>query len=262
MNLIQRRKLILDELKINESVEVKILAKMTKSSEVTIRNDLRELEQQGKLVRFFGGAHRKAQLITETFNHELSKDELAVSNRYAINSDAKLRIAKYAATLVPLNATLILDSGSTTHLIAEELAKRGNITVITNNLLAAVSLSNAINTTLILCGGLYRAKSHSLHGKIAEEALRDIRADLMFIGADSFDPVLGMTTFNEGFNISRVMSEKANQIIAVVDSSKFKRAGYNQILSTEQIDILITDTGITSELTNEFTNKGINVKSV
>ncbi|PJC86788.1 transcriptional regulator [Vibrio sp. HA2012] len=267
MNLILRRQKILEQLESHGTVEVKNLATLLDASEVTVRADLRTLEQEGKLIRFFGGAQlpessKQTVMTAEPPVSRELKDEVSISSRYSINSDEKVRIAKRAAELVPANATIILDSGSTTHLVAEELTLRGNITAITNNLSAAIALSDSPNTTLVICGGVYRPKTQSMHGQKAEQCLDGVSADFLFIGADGLDPKRGITTFNEGYNISRVMANCATKIVAVVDSSKFTRAGFNQVLDIEQIDILITDTGIQPETKTQFQQAGLQVITV
>lgn len=265
MNLIQRRQKILQELEVKGTVEVKKLASMFNASEVTVRADLRTLEKDGKLVRFFGGAQLPDNTLVSTTvapepkSTKNLKDELSISSRYYINSEEKVCIAKRAASMVPVSASIILDSGSTTHLVAEELSVRGALTVITNNLSAAMALSDAPDTTLVICGGIYRSKTQSMHGQKAEQCLDGVNADILFIGADGMDSERGITTFNEGYHISKVMAASADKIVAVVDSSKFKRSGFNQVLDAKQIDMLITDKGISSELVAQFSEAGIEV---
>lgn len=263
MNLILRRQKILEQLETDGTVEVKTLADLFDSSEVTIRADLRALEKEGKLVRFFGGAQLPAERLIERKDEsqasEEIKDELAINSRYEIKSEEKIAIAKYAAKLVPVNSTVIIDSGSTTHLIAEELSVAGGVTVITNNLSAAVALSDAPKTTLVICGGVYRAKTQSMHGQKAEQCLEGVSADILFTGVDGIDPKRGITTFNEGFHISKVMADCARKIIVVADSSKFSRAGFNQVLGIERIDMLITDKGISSSTFEQFVAAGVDV---
>ncbi|MGQ7188322.1 DeoR/GlpR family DNA-binding transcription regulator, partial [Escherichia sp. HC-CC] len=104
------------------------------------------------------------------------------------------------------------------------------ITVITNSLPAAFALSENKDITLVVCGGTVRHKTRSMHGSIAERSLQDINADLMFVGADGIDAVNGITTFNEGYSVSGAMVTAANKVIAVLDSSKFNRRGFNQVL--------------------------------
>ena len=126
----------------------------------------------------------------------------------------------------------------------QKIREKENITVITNSLPAAFALSENKDITLVVCGGTVRHKTRSMHGSIAERSLQDINADLMFVGADGIDAVNGITTFNEGYSISGAMVTAANKVIAVLDSSKFNRRGFNQVLPIEKIDIIITDDAV------------------
>ncbi|KOE62529.1 DeoR/GlpR family DNA-binding transcription regulator, partial [Aggregatibacter actinomycetemcomitans] len=143
MNAFDRRNLIIDLLKENGSVLVSDLAKRFNVSEVSIRTDLRLLEAQNLLTRFHGGAGLLQSQDNETF----------LDDRYLLSPDPKIRIAKAAAGLIKEGDTIILDSGSTTMMIANELLKIKNITVITNNLPAAFVLSDSVDITLVICGG-------------------------------------------------------------------------------------------------------------
>ncbi|XNN30416.1 DeoR/GlpR family DNA-binding transcription regulator [Escherichia coli] len=138
----------------------------------------------------------------------------------------------------------MLDSGSTTMLIAEGLMTAKNITVITNSLRQRLPFPKI--KTLLWSSVVARSaiKTRSMHGSIAERSLQDINADLMFVGADGIDAVNGITTFNEGYSISGAMVTAANKVIAVLDSSKFNRRGFNQVLPIEKIDIIITDDAV------------------
>lgn len=152
---------------------------------------------------------------------------------------------------------LLLDSGSTTMLIAEELVKLKNITVITNSLTSAFILSDNSDIMLFMCGGTLRQKTRSFHGKIAEQSLDGISADVLFVGADGIDANRGITTFNEGYTISSVMANAAKNVIAVLDSSKFGRNGFNVVLPLNKLNTIITDTGVDSKCQQEFEAKGI-----
>ena len=158
--------------------------------------------------------------------------------------------------------TVILDSGSTTLLIAEALVRMTNITVITNSLPAAFTLSENKDITLVVCGGTVRHKTHSMHGTIAERSLQGISADLMFVGADGIDTTNGITTFNEGYSISGVMAAAAHKVIAVLDASKFNRRGFNQVLPMDKINCVITDSEINEEHRKTLKSTGIELHIV
>ncbi|MFC6124260.1 DeoR/GlpR family DNA-binding transcription regulator [Phytobacter sp. SCO41] len=239
MNSFERRNKIVDLVNAQGSVLVIDLSNTFGISEVTIRADLRLLEEKGLVTRFHGGAAKPGTHMMESDNQEVTLED-----RYKLASDPKKRIAQAATGMIEEGMTVILDSGSTTMLIAEALAKKSNITVITNSLPAAFTLSDNKDITLVVCGGTVRHKTHSMHGTIAERSLQGISADLMFVGADGIDTTNGITTFNEGYSISGVMAAAAHKVVAVLDASKFNRRGFNQVLPMDKIDCVITDEGI------------------
>ncbi|RJX67149.1 DeoR/GlpR transcriptional regulator [Vibrio sinensis] len=259
MNIRSRRDKIIQLLSEQGSVEVKDLASRLATSLVTVRSDLSSLEKEGKLQRFFGGAKLPDTTHTLKDKNQKFDFELDVSQRYKINDTAKTRIARKAAEMVPSNATVIIDSGSTTHLLARELAKKGNLTVITNNLAAASSLVCVNSITLALSGGIYRSVSQSIHGQKAEQFFDGIYADIAFIGADGLDPERGITTFNEGYNVTQVMAQCAKLIFILADSSKLSRSGFNEVLAPEQLQTIITDSEIPQSVIDRFEEKGISV---
>lgn len=255
MNVLERHERILELLNVNGRVDVKNLVELFDTSEVTVRADLRKLEQDNKLKRFHGGAQS-----LESLPHSIENGrEVKLEKRYKINASAKERIASAAAKYVKPGHSVILDSGSTTHLVAEHIAEAGQIIAITNNLPAASALAEAPNTTLVICGGTYRVKTKSLHGIKAEQCLEGVSADILFIGADGIDPEKGITTFNDGYTISAVMADCAKKIIAVVDSTKMGRVGFNSVLSTDKLDVLITDSDCPELYVERFRSKGIDV---
>ncbi|WP_368299546.1 DeoR/GlpR family DNA-binding transcription regulator [Kluyvera sichuanensis] len=257
MNSFERRNKIVDMVNTQGSVLVLDLSNLFGISEVTIRADLRLLEEKGLLTRFHGGAARPGSNLAETENQEVMLED-----RYQLASDPKKRIAKAAAALIKEGMTVILDSGSTTLLIAEELVNMNNITVITNSLPAAFALSDNKDITLVVCGGTVRHKTHSMHGTIAERSLQGICADLMFVGADGIDATHGITTFNEGYSISSVMAAAAHKVIAVLDATKFNRRGFNQVLPMEKIHCVMTDSEIAQSDIAALAETGVELEIV
>lgn len=254
MNSFERRNKIVDMVNSQGSVLVLDLSNTFGISEVTIRADLRMLEEKGLVTRFHGGAARPGSSLMEAENVEVMLED-----RYQLAKDPKKRIADAAASMIKDGMTVILDSGSTTLLIAEALLKKANITVITNSLPAAFALSDNKDITLVVCGGTVRHKTHSMHGTLAEHSLQGISADIMFVGADGMDMTNGITTFNEGYSISAVMASAAHKVVAVLDASKFNRRGFNQVLPIKQINCIITDDSISTEDKIELEKSGLEV---
>ncbi|WP_011609295.1 DeoR/GlpR family DNA-binding transcription regulator [Histophilus somni] len=258
MNTFERRHQIIELLKENGIVSVNDLAKRFNVSEVSVRTDLRMLEEQGILTRFHGGAafSNSNEKPYEKKERNESK-ETSLEERHGLSHDPKSHIARIAAQLVKEGDTVILDSGSTTLMIAYELLKIKNITVITNNLPAAVVLSDSPDITLVICGGTLRHKTRSMHGTITENSLQGIRADIMFVGADGVDAKIGLTTFNEGYNISSIMADISAKVVAVVDATKFNRNGFNLVLPMQKLDLVITDNSLTKEKQLELISVGV-----
>ncbi|QWA12244.1 DeoR/GlpR transcriptional regulator [Sodalis ligni] len=264
MHLVERRNEILHCLNSAGSVQVAELAQTLATSEVTIRNDLKYLEQKGALIRFHGGATLPENALSSRLPPAqaaptTAQTELVLEDRVSIARDPKRRIAVRAAGLVKPGDSIILDSGSTTLNVAEELAKRGSMTVLTNNLPAALALSGNQEITLVLCGGTFRHKTRSFHGAHTEAVLQGVTANILFIGADGIDARIGISTFNEGFAISGVMANAAKKVVAVLDSSKFGRNGFNLVLPIDKIHTLITDDGINDKDRTDLEQQGIEV---
>lgn len=259
MNTFERRHQIIELLKENGMVSVNDLAKRFNVSEVSVRTDLRMLEEQGVLIRFHGGAALSNEKSHENNERKESK-ETSLEERHNLSHDPKSHIARVAAQLVKEGDTIILDSGSTTLMIAYELLKIKNITVITNNLPAAVVLSDSPDITLVICGGTLRHKTRSMHGTITENSLQGIRADIMFVGADGVDVKMGLTTFNEGYNISSIMANISAKVVAVVDATKFNRNGFNIVLPMQKLDLVITDNSLSKEKQQEIILADVRLK--
>lgn len=158
---------------------------------------------------------------------------------------------------------VILDSGSTTEQIAYNLSDKHDVTVMTNGIHIAYHLANKTNVSLMLTGGIIRDNSYSLHGAGAESFLSDFRFNTLFIGVDGFDIESGITTPHQGeADINRKMIEAAQTIVAITDSSKFKRQSFCMIARPEQLNMLITDSGIPKDYLTKLTALGIDVRIV
>lgn len=211
------------------------------TTSVTIRKDLAILERRGILKRTHGGAIKTKKLYPG----------LALNEKEKINLEEKLRIVKRAAKLVAEGDTIILDSGSTTSLLAKEIKNMQRVTVITN----AMNIANELIHTdvkVILIGGSLLKETSTLVGPLADDVLRKITADKLFLGVDGIDFAAGLTTpdINEA-HTSSVMMQVSGEIILVVDSSKFGRRSLGVISKVKDIDTLIT----TKKLSNTEIDK-------
>lgn len=227
----------------------KDLPQMFNTTSVTIRKDLAILEQRGLLKRTHGGAIRTRHLYPG----------LALTEKEKINTEEKIRIAKKAAMLISDGDTIILDSGSTTSLIAKEIKNRKNITVITNAINIANILINS-EIEVILIGGSLIKETSTLVGPLADESLRKISADKLFLGVDGIDFKLGLTTPNiYEAQTSRVMMEVSGDVILVVDASKFGRRSLGVISGINEIDRIITTKKLSENELNKFNEYHVEV---
>ncbi|MEO6817629.1 MAG: hypothetical protein ABI177_13105 [Edaphobacter sp.] len=149
--------------------------------------------------------------------------------------------AAAAAKLVRNNQCVLLDSGATTTAIARELRKFSNLTIITNAINIATELGHP-EFEIVMTGGTLRKNSFSLVEPMAEDMLVQIRADILFLGVDGFDPKIGITTPNVlKSRVNRTMVKASRKVVAVCDSTKFNRSSMALIVSPTAIDTVITD---------------------
>jgi DeoR family transcriptional regulator of aga operon len=153
----------------------------------------------------------------------------------------KALIAQAAAAMVEEGQSVLLDSGTTTTAIARSLKDMAKLTVITNATNIAVELAGT-HIEVILTGGMLRKNSFSLVGPLAEQTLRQLSADILFLGVDGFDTKAGLFTPNLlESQVNRAMVEIARRTVAVCDSSKFGRRSLCNIMPVEAIHEVITD---------------------
>ena len=206
-----------------------------RTSLITIRKDLEFLHHQGQLERTHGGA-----LPVKT--GALMDSSLQEKER--LHRQEKVHIAAVAARMVGKGQVIILDSGTTTTAIARACRQVKNLTIITNATNIAAELADS-PVEVILTGGVLRRNSYSLVGPLAEESLRKLSADLLFLAVDGFDVRYGLTTPNLlEARVNRAMAESARRTVVVCDSSKFGRRSLSLILPTSAVHETITDNGI------------------
>lgn len=249
----ERRRTILELLRQDGKVLVNPLACRFATSQVTIRQDLEVLHAQGLLHRTHGGALplRAAALVDPSLH-----DKARLFRR------EKHRIAIAAVRQVQEGQSVVLDSGSTTTAVARELRRFRQLTVITNAVNIAAELAGTA-VEVILTGGSLRPNSFSLVGPLAENTLRRLSADVLFLGVDGFDPQFGLTTPNVmEAKVNQVMMQIARRRVVVCDSSKFGSRSLSRIALPSAIQQVITDRGLAEEDARQLRDAGIEVTIV
>lgn len=250
---VERRKKILSSISENGKVLVHELSKEFEVSEVTIRNDLEQLEKKNMLLRARGGAIKIDSNVG--IDHRLSeKDKLHYQEKTAIG--------KCAAKLINDYDTIIVDSGTTTIEIMRNLPSLTEITVITNaiNIVNQLVATHSVSINLIIPGGYLRKNSLSMVGPLSEKNFKNFYVDKVFIGVDGFDTKHGIYTPNiEEAHLNEIMIEIAKEVIVVTDSSKFSRKSLAYICDISRINTVVTDKGISEEDKKRLEDAGIKV---
>lgn len=213
-------------------VEVTSLSELLNVSQVTIRKDLDVLEERGLLIREHGyAAIRNSDDIT---------------NRLAVRYDIKLKIARAAAGIVANGETVMIESGSSCALLAEQLAtEKKDVTIITNSAFIAGHIRESAIGKVILLGGDYQRESQVMVGPMVRKCAREFFVDKLFMGTDGFIPQAGFTCGDMmRAEAMKIMAESARHTIILTDSSKFAQQGVVLQSRFENINMVFTDDGI------------------
>jgi DeoR family transcriptional regulator, aga operon transcriptional repressor len=249
----ERRREILRLMEADGRVLVSDLAKRFRTSFITIRKDLEALDHNGHLERTHGGAL--------PVKIGALKDQ-SLQEKAGMHRKEKLRIAQAAAQMIRHGQVIILDSGTTTTAIARACRHFNSLTIVTNATNIAAELAET-SIEVILTGGTLRKNSFSLVGPLAEESLRKLNADLLFLAVDGFDVGYGLTTPNLlEARVNRAMAESARRTVVVCDSSKFGRRSLSLILPTSAVHETITDKDIPKRDLKALHDQDIEVKLV
>lgn len=176
----------------------------------------------------------------------------------------KLRIARAAAALVQENETVGFAAGTTTTLVARQLLHRRNLHIITNAVNIGMELSSSARLQTMLTGGSMRwAGAFSLVGPVAIDALSVVVMDRLFLSATGVDAEHGATIIEpDEAAVFRAMARQARQVIVVADSSKLGQVSPAVVCPAADIDMLITDNGISEEAARAFEKVGVRILAV
>ena len=243
----KRQSTIVNLVNSTNKISVTTLANKLNVSEVTIRKDLNLLSNYGIIIREHGYA--------------LKKNSVDIRNRLSVNYDIKTKIAKKAAKLIDFNETIIIGSGSTCALLAEEIARtKPGVTIITHSIYIVEHASKLGNNKIILLGGEYQNDSQVMVGPLVRLNAKQYFVDKIFLGTDGFVKNIGfMGSDSLRTEAIKNMPESARNIIMLTDSSKFNKMGILVQFTQNSISRLITDSQISKEYSDFFTSKGIHL---
>lgn len=227
-----RRQRILELLAQEGQVKVIQLSELFHTTPVTIRSDLAALEKDGYLKRVTGGA-------VQTVRNFYTMD---AQQRKNYNSEAKAAVAKAAAELIDDGDTLLINSGTTTLLIAAELKKRNSLNIVTNSMAVAVELASCPTFRVLLLGGEVNAQYSFSYGNTALEQMSRYKADKAILSIDGIHSQAGITTYHaEESPICRMMMERSHETIVAADFSKFGFESFSNIADIQSADYYVTN---------------------
>lgn len=214
-----------------KSVSVSELAKMFSVTEETIRRDLKYLEDEGVLIRTYGGA----------FIQDGVENDINVDIRETIFVENKEKIAIKCAELIHHGDSIFLDASTTSLFISAKIRNK-RVTVITNSLKVANTLADSESVRLITVGGLLSSKSMSFLGRSALNSLQGFFVDKAFISCRSVSIEHGVTDSNEQqAELRQLAIKRANKVFLVADHTKFNKTSFATIGSFDEIDYIVVD---------------------
>lgn len=246
----ERHLYIKDQLYRNGFVTVQELAEQLEVTGATIRRDLRIMEGENILRRNHGGASLVHDKVIE----------LSLNDRSAINPEAKARIAAVAAEILQESDSMGVTSGSTIEAFVRQIKYKGPMKVVTPSIRLGVLLSEKMDVDLRILGGRVVANSMSTRDEYSIKGLDNVRCSKLFFSCDGFSVEDGVTSaFVEEAHLTECMMNVAQQRILLADSSKIGKCGFGRICGIEDVDTLITDSGISDSLREKIEALGVEV---
>lgn len=243
----ERQQQILALAQENGRVDVPSLAEEFGVTQETIRRDLSTLDRAGLLRRVHGGALPAGGLHLEP----------GLAERDSTAAAEKERIARAALELLPTEGSVLLDAGTTTSRLAALLPPDCRLTVVTNALPVAARLADHPELTLHLVGGRLRHRTQAAVDAWALRDLADVHADVAVIATNGFSPAGGLSTPDLAeAAVKRAMLAGARRVVLLADSGKYGDQHFARFGTLSEVDVLVTDTGLTDQQTAEIENLG------
>jgi DeoR family transcriptional regulator, aga operon transcriptional repressor len=250
MTITDRHQYILQKLHENGRVDIQELSDSIQVSGVTIRKDLKLLEERNLLFRTRGGGSIVNPYAVEK----------PINEKEYIKVEEKKKIARAALPFIEQTQSIIIGSGTTVFELSRILHPSKQLTVITPALKVALELYNRSNVEVLLLGGLVHQSSAAAAGAFAERILDDLSCDILFLGVDGIDIDFGLSIANiTETSLNQKMIQMAQKVIIMADGSKFGRRGLGKIGSLDQVEYIITDSSIPSGTYRQLEENGIKV---
>lgn len=253
MTILERHRHILNKLQEAGFVRVADLSQELNVSAVTIRKDLKELEARNLLHRSHGSASLRAFYVNDR----------PVGEKENLYASEKLRIAHAAVQRLRPDDAIIIGSGTTALALARLIPVESRLRVLTSALHVSTALLHHEQVEVVQLGGIVRRSSASTVGPYTEQMIRDFACTKLFLGVDGITLDYGLTTANlMEAHLNRLMIRAAQQTIVMADASKFGCKGFGKICTVEEVDVILTDEGISAATVGELEARGVTAEVV
>ncbi len=245
----ERQMQILQYLTRHESIEVTELSGLLKVSPSTIRRELRVMEKHGLLLR----THGSAQLPNPI------RYEHPYENRAARQTEAKRKIAAAAKRLIKPGQVIGLSGGTTCTELARQLRAMQEITIVTNAINVALEMQGG-DKRVVVTGGVLNQNSYELVGSLMTQSLQTMHLDVVFLGVNGVDVEFGFSMSDEPEAVAgRAFLDASDQVVVIADHAKIGQTTFVRFCALYEVDLLITDDGISPEQLTSLTNANLNV---
>lgn len=250
LRISQRQRSIIEFMREHGSAQVDELSEHLKVTPQTIRRDLNQLYDLELVQRIRGGA-----LIKNTI------ENLGYGARKILMADEKTEIAKRTADIIPDKSSMFINLGTTTERVAEFLVDRDSILVITNNINVASILWPYRSIEVMIAGGMIRNSDGGIVGTSTEEFINRFKPDYAIVGCSAIDDTGEFLDYDlREVRVTQAIIRQARSVILVADSMKLKRSAPVKVGTLADIDILVTDDGISNEFVELCQENEVDVK--
>lgn len=246
----QRRQQILQHLRAQRVLSYREITELLGVSHMTARRDVAALAELGQVQVTQGGVLAVTKLL----------EEPSRSVKEAADLPAKAAIARYAAGLVTDSMTVYLDAGTTVQAMCPYLQNRKNLTIVSNDLATATAFLDYPEIDVICVGGRVDRDNKSMIGRLATLTLAELSLDIAFLSSSSWDTQHGVTTPVEAkVDPKRAAMASAEKTTLLADSSKFGRYAKYRVLALEELNLVISDSGLTETAARQIEALGVDV---
>lgn len=250
MTQAERHRYILDELGKSGFVTVSDLSKSLDVTMVTVRKDLKILEDKGLLYRSHGSATTVSPYVSDRSVQEKKLEQV----------EEKTAIASKALEYLEDQEAIIIGSGTTVVAFAQAIPKNKALTVLTAAMNVSLALLDCQDVELVQLGGVVRKSSGSAVGHYAEQMLQNFACNKLFLSVDGISLDHGLTTSNMmEAHLNAQMIASVQKTIVLADSKKFGKKSFGKIGELEDVDVIITDSGIPEIYQKRLEERGIEV---